>query len=79
MSHLDPIAYTYEADHHCPGCAEERFGRSERGFIGEGSTDNEGNEVGIVMPWDEWYEPSDDEPQTLTCGTCHREIDRYKP
>jgi len=27
MSHLDPIAYTYEADYHCPSCTEVRFGR----------------------------------------------------
>lgn len=25
MSHLDPIAYTYEADHHCESCAERGF------------------------------------------------------
>ena len=24
----DPVAYTYEADAHCPACAEKRFGKS---------------------------------------------------
>jgi len=25
----EPIAYTYEADLHCPSCTEERFGRKK--------------------------------------------------
>ena len=39
MGTHDPIAYTYEADTHCPACAEQRFGRSARGFIAEDATD----------------------------------------
>jgi len=74
----DPIAYIYEADHHCPGCAEARFGRSEAGWIGEDSVDGEGNPVGIVSPWDEWWQGTD-EPETLVCGTCGGEIDEVVP
>lgn len=75
MGTYDPIAYIYEADVHCPSCAEARFGRSDRGFIAEGSEDFEGNPVGIIAPWDEWHEPSITEAQTLNCGTCSYEID----
>ena len=72
MSNTDPVAYTYEADHHCPACAEARFGPGVEGI------DNEGNAVGAVFPWHvsdmihdhvstgvEWH--------GLTCGTC-REV-----
>lgn len=70
----DPIAYTYEADHHCEACALARFGRDDHGdIIG---TDSEGNPVGVVAPWDEWHEPSQEGLQVLSCGTCGREIDR---
>lgn len=75
MGHMDPIAYTYEADYHCPACTEQRFGRSARGFIAEESHDNEGNPVGAVFPWDEWCESSELGRQVLSCGTCHGEID----
>ena len=71
MSNHAPIAYTYEADHHCEDCAYERFGVDERGDItGE---DDEGNEVGAVASWDEWWN-CDSECETLSCGTCHAEI-----
>lgn len=58
----DPIAYTYEADIHCPECAEKRFGPGAHG------TDREGNEVGAVAPWDETS------PEGEHCGTCGKEI-----
>lgn len=64
---LVPIAYVYEADTHCPPCAEKRFGRSERGFIAEHSQDSEGNPVGAYFPWN-W------EGDLLACGTCHEVI-----
>lgn len=67
----DPIAYTYEADHHCETCAEARFGRDEHGEIT--GTDNEGNEVGAMAPWDEWYANEvymGEILATLVCGTC---------
>jgi hypothetical protein len=72
----DPIAYKYEADYHCEACALAAFGRDEHGDItGE---DGEGNPVGIVAPWDEWIEPSEDGPQTLACGTCGEVIEEYE-
>ena len=71
MSSNDPIAYTYEADYHCPECAFERFGMDENGFVPEDATDDEGNSVGAVSPWDEWWETQEDLPQYLVCGTCH--------
>ena len=61
----EPIAYVYDADIHCPTCAEDRFGRDRYGFIaGEGSFDCEGNGVGVVAPWDEVGETD------MYCGTC---------
>lgn len=80
MGSHDPIAYTYEADHHCPPCAEKRFGRTDDGFIagqnadGSESIDSEGNPVGIIAPWDEWCSG---EPgcETLVCGDCGGVID----
>ena len=75
-----PIAYTYEADYHCPKCAGNRFGTSwETVFIVESARDREGNPIGAVAPWDEWWEPSLVECQTLNCGMCGRELDTYRP
>jgi len=67
MSH-EPIAYTYDADTHCPPCAEARFPRCEDGFIGcpddeHAAADSEGNPVGAIFPWDE-------DPDGIVCGTC---------
>ena len=76
----DPIAYTYEADTHCPACAEERFGRCADGWIACGAcgaSDSESNEPGAVSPWDEWCEPSDPGRQVLACGTCHGIIEEH--
>jgi hypothetical protein len=73
MSSTDPIAYVYEADHHCESCTEARFGRSESGFVAEGATDSEGNEVGALFSWDEWYanDVYEGNPRAvLACGTC---------
>lgn len=91
----DPIAYTYDADTHCPDCAEAAHGygpvtgepnaRWEIGyrlvgsiigtpnFITRASLDKDGNEIGAVAPWDEWYDTSIDF-QTLACATCHKVI-----
>ena len=69
MSKRDPIAYIYEASEHCPDCAESRFGRAD-GFIagadanGHNPIDREGNEVGVVAPWDAF------EDRDMSCGTC---------
>lgn len=73
MSH-EPIAYTYEADYHCPTCAEQRFGRDAEGFIGVHDLDNEGNPVGVVAPWDEWQNYEGD-CEHLACGDCLEIID----
>ena len=82
MSTHDPIAYTYEADTHCPSCTEARFGRCACGFIAcpGGSLkcsdpelqaiDREGNLVGAILPWDEWYDTSEPGQKLLVCGTC---------
>lgn len=67
----DPIAYTFDADIHCPNCTRERFGRCSHGFIACPDdahdpmtyTDSEGNTVGIIAPWDEIETP-------VSCGTC---------
>ena len=53
MSSSEPIAYTYEADTHCPYHARLRFGRDARGIIANGAVDGEGNEVGAVFEWDD--------------------------
>jgi len=63
MSNLTPIAYTYDADVHCPACAEHKFGRGPGGWIAEDCEDSEGNPVGVVAPWDEWE-------GDMWCGTC---------
>lgn len=76
QGYLDPIAYTYEADHHCPTCAARAFGVDpETGFIPETARDYESNPIGAVFPWDEWHEPSEHAAQTLNCGTCGVLID----
>ena len=66
----EPIAYTYEADYHCPPCAFEAFGQDEHGSVPEDAVDSESNPIGAVAPWDEWWEPSIDDKQSLVCGTC---------
>lgn len=73
MTH-DPMAYTYDADTHCPDCALARFGRDADGWIT--GTDREGNAVGIVAPWDEW-QATFDRCQVLACGTCGAQMDDW--
>lgn len=48
---MKPIAYTYDADQHCPDHAAERFGTDEHGNVY--GTDTEGNEVHPVFSWEE--------------------------
>lgn len=65
---MDPIAYTYEADIHCPDCAVKRFGRDDRGLpVPAGVQDREGNEPGAVFSW---TERGGDGTQGESCGTC---------
>lgn len=75
---LDPIAYTYEADYHCPQCAERRFGTDAEGWIPADALDQEGNLIGAVAPWDEWQQFSG-ERETLNCADCGEELDEYIP
>lgn len=78
MTSHDPIAYTYDADTHCPPCAEARFGRCRDGWIAcpdghrglPAAMDSEGNTVGVIAPWDEWCDPDAPGEQALVCGTC---------
>jgi len=72
-----PIAYNYDAASHCPRCAVKRFGRGVL-TSSEGLEDSEGNEPGAVSSIDEWWEPSEQGPQTLVCDDCGDEIDTYK-
>lgn len=76
-----PIAYTYEADTHCPECAEARFGTcEEHGQTACCVTDSEGNEPGAVFSWTEWQHGEPEHArETLACGTCHSIIDETEP
>ncbi len=78
MGHLDPIAYTFEADYHCPGCTLKRFPESREwpgtDVNGDQLEDSEGNEVGAVFPWDEWWN-LEEGCETLNCSDCFGEID----
>lgn len=78
MSYPDPIAYTYNADVHCPGCAMERFGTDNQRWPKEDAFDDEGNGLGVIAPWDEWIDPSIEGKQTLACGTCQGVIEEYE-
>lgn len=70
-----PIAYTYEADMHCPDCTLKRFGSSH--YMGDeyialtengaAMRDNEGNDVHAVFVWSEYH--------MEYCGTCHERIE----
>lgn len=77
----DPIAYVYEADHHCPECTYKRFGADDEGWIamqdGEPCVDGEGNPVGVLAPWDEW-QSFDGGLETLACADCGYVIDTYE-
>lgn len=73
MKAWEIIAWTYEADIHCPDCARKRFGDaidngSDADHDGPPPTDNEGNEVHPMFASDET------DPQGETCGTCGAEI-----
>lgn len=65
-----PIAYTYDADYHCPACAARRFGVDESREVFTDAADSENNPIGAVFAWDEWHEPSEPGRQVLACGTC---------
>ena len=73
---MTPIAYTYEGDHHCYSCTIEQFGTTDLADDGTPVIDREGNTVGAVFSWDEWYNIGEGE-QTLVCGDCFDELDTY--
>ena len=73
------MAYTYEADTHCPPCAIARFGTEPgRSWVREVATDSEGNPVGAVFSWEEWHETGMVGRFTLVCGTCSIVIDECR-
>ena len=55
------IAWTYEADYHCPDCAWRRFGHA---LEDPDTVDREGNPLHPVFSWDE--APIDG----IACGDC---------
>lgn len=64
-----PVAYVYEADYHCPGCAIKRFGEDDRGpWAKEDAVDSEGNLIGAIFSWMA--------ANGMVCGTCHLAITR---
>lgn len=71
-----PVAYTYDADYHCPACAISRFGSDDHGHVIEDATDSESNPVGVVAPWDEWHQGTG-ECETLACSDCRAVLDEY--
>lgn len=82
----EPKAYRYNDLDHCPNCAKEKFGKCEVteeiacfGFgpdcTHETPKDDEDNIVDVIGYFDEWWDLSSREPQTLTCGTCGETID----
>lgn len=78
MHSYEVIAYTYDADTHCPDCARERFGTDKNGYVPDSAEDSEGNPVGAVFADSEWFDYYATEDQVLTCGTCGDEIDYFE-
>ena len=71
------IAYTYDADVHCPACTAARFGTTDASFtnnkgrvdehgIPDSSVDSEGNPVHPVFDISEH--------DFTNCGDCHEEL-----
>ena len=59
-----PIAYTYEADIHCPDCAEKAFGRCTDGLIERCNVaDDEAIEPFAIYDFME-------HDKVISCGTC---------
>ena len=73
---MAPIAYTYEADHHCYSCTMKRFGTTDLDEDDVPVLDSEGNTIGAVWSWDEWFNIGSGD-QTLNCGDCFDILDRY--
>ena len=60
------IAFTYEADYHCPTCAIKRFGQTIMADS-RGLRDSEGNEPHAVFSTDEILNEE-------CCGDCFEKI-----
>ena len=79
MSHLDPIAYTTDADVWCRDCIIEVYGVDP--LHKPLAEDNEGNPIGAIAPWDgDWYENDVYEGRcgALVCNHCFAELDTYE-
>lgn len=75
----DPIAFTYDADTHCPACAIARFGQEPGHFWPpESARDAEGNPVGAIAPWDDWCDEAEPGRHVLACGTCRGVIREHE-
>lgn len=73
---MELIAYTYDADYHCTGCAYDRFPGMNSGNSDE-YRDSEGNPPHPLFDTDEWYANDMYEGNTkatLGCSTCHEVI-----
>lgn len=69
MKGTDIIGYAYEADLHCPECAEKRFGVDPgKIWVRKGAVDREGNQVHPIFVSDEH------DPEGEYCGDCRAEI-----
>lgn len=67
------VAYTYEADTHCPGCTKASFGDDGMGH--SYGVDAEGNEIHPIFGWDPGWHDDTVECEALVCGTCNGVID----
>lgn len=77
MNAADVLCYTYDADYHCTDCAIARYGEHPRSPVVHrwAATPDTGEAPQPVFGDSEWYDPYDDTPQTLCCGTCGDVID----
>jgi len=77
------LAFTYSADHYCDDCLTKKVnpsGRTDSCPAWWECRDSEGNMVGAVYDYDEWWEPSiTDEIQYLACGDCEEILDTHTP
>lgn len=76
MRHIyDIIGYAYDADYHCPSCAE-RIGADKVDW-----KDSEGNEASALFGDFEWYLNDAYEGKrfaTFGCSTCHQVIEEVE-
>lgn len=78
---MNVIAYTYDADYHCPACAEERFRGITHGLEPSDFQDSEGNPPHPLFDTDEWFANDiyeGNSKATLYCGDCHEIIEELE-